>query len=158
METKHAILPGLQIRWLIRRDLLEVLSIEKGCFGIHAWSEEEFLDALRQRNCIAMVAELDGRIAGYVLYLLEKGRFDLINIAVAPTLHRHGIGSRMIDRLVLKLSGQGRSRIKAVLVERNLGGHLFFRSQGFVCSEVMRNYYENGDAGYLFVLSVPPMP
>lgn len=34
--------PGEQIRWLIRRDMNEVLEIEKDCFAI-PWSEEDFL-------------------------------------------------------------------------------------------------------------------
>ena len=40
-----------QIRWLIRRDMDEVLSIEQGSFE-YPWTEEEFLCCLRQRNCI----------------------------------------------------------------------------------------------------------
>ena len=49
-----------QIRWLIRRDMDDVLAIERASFQF-PWTEEEFLCCLRQRNCIGTVAELDHR-------------------------------------------------------------------------------------------------
>ncbi|MCA9038691.1 MAG: ribosomal-protein-alanine N-acetyltransferase RimI, partial [Planctomycetaceae bacterium] len=54
-----------QIRWLIRRDMDEVLTIERNSFQF-AWNEEEFLCCLRQRNCIGTVAELDHKIVGFM--------------------------------------------------------------------------------------------
>jgi len=39
-----------QIRWLIRRDMTEVLEIENASFE-YTWNEEDFLHCLRQRNC-----------------------------------------------------------------------------------------------------------
>ena len=45
-----------QIRWLIRRDMPEVLGIENDSFE-YAWKEEDFLCCLRQRNCIGLVSE-----------------------------------------------------------------------------------------------------
>lgn len=45
-----------QIRWMIRRDMAEVLNIEHDSFEF-PWTEEDFLGCLRQRNCIGMIAE-----------------------------------------------------------------------------------------------------
>ena len=44
------------IRWMIRRDMPEVLAVEGESFEF-PWCEEDFLRCLRQRNCIGMVAE-----------------------------------------------------------------------------------------------------
>jgi len=55
----------VQIRWMIRRDMAEVLRIERESFEYH-WTEEDFLCCLRQRNCIGMVAEADGQVVGLV--------------------------------------------------------------------------------------------
>ena len=41
----------VHIRWMIRRDMPEVLAIEHASFE-YPWCEEEFLRVLRQRNCI----------------------------------------------------------------------------------------------------------
>ena len=45
----------VHIRWMIRRDMPEVLQTEQESFE-HSWTEEDFLRCLRQRNCIGMVA------------------------------------------------------------------------------------------------------
>src|SRR5690606_11120530 len=61
----------IQIRLLIRRDMTEVLAIERESFEF-AGSEEDCLCCLRQRNCIGMVAEEDDAIVAYMIYELHK--------------------------------------------------------------------------------------
>ena len=48
---------NVHIRWMIRRDMPEVLAIESGGFA-NPWTEEDFIRCHRQRNCVNMVAEL----------------------------------------------------------------------------------------------------
>ena len=48
-ESTQEPIVGVQIRWLIRRDMTDVLQIEAGSFE-NAWTEEDFLCCLRQRN------------------------------------------------------------------------------------------------------------
>ena len=78
---------GVHIRWMIRRDMPEVLKIEAGSFEF-PWSEEDFIRCLRQRNCIGMVAEHDERVVGFMIYELHKSRLHIINFAVHPTFRR----------------------------------------------------------------------
>ena len=63
----------VHIRWMIRRDMMEVLEIENQSFEF-PWSEEDFIRCLRQRNCIGMVAEHDERVAGFMIYELHRNR------------------------------------------------------------------------------------
>ncbi|MDR2763385.1 MAG: ribosomal-protein-alanine N-acetyltransferase RimI, partial [Planctomycetaceae bacterium] len=55
------------VRWMVRRDFPEVMAIEKNCFEF-PWQEEDFQVCLKQRNCIGMVAEIDSRVAGFMIY------------------------------------------------------------------------------------------
>ena len=73
---------SVQIRWMIRRDMPEVLKIEHESFEFN-WTEEDFLACLRQRNCIGMVAEHDNRVVGFMIYELHKTRLHILNFAVA---------------------------------------------------------------------------
>ncbi len=110
---------AVQIRWMIRRDMPDVLRIERESFEFD-WTEEDFLNCLRQRNCIGMVAEHDGRVVGFMVYCLHKTRLQLLNFAVASS-HRHfGIGRQLVDKLVNKLSQQRRQEISVELRETNL--------------------------------------
>lgn len=132
----------VQIRWLIRRDMTEVLQIEREGFEF-PWSEEDFLCCLRQRNCIGMVAECNGEIVGFMIYELHKSRLRILNFAVSSSMRRQSVGAQMVRRLVDKLSQQRRQEILLDIRERNLTAQLFFKSQGFKAVGVLRNYYED---------------
>ena len=128
-----------QIRWLIRRDLTEVLEIEKASFE-YTWTEEDFLCCLRQRNYIGMIVEKDNEINGFMIYGLHKQKLRLVNFAVDPKYRREGIGSAMTNRLVEKLIQQKRKEIVLAIRETNLPAQLFFKEQGFKATRILRNY------------------
>lgn len=131
------------IRWMIRRDMPEVIRIEWSAFEF-PWSEDDFVRCLRQRNAIGMVAEdWDDKIVGFMIYELHKTRLHLLNIAVAVTDLCRGIGNQMISKLKNKLHHQRRSRILLEVREKNIGAQLFFKQQGFRCISILKNYYED---------------
>ncbi|HZZ71455.1 MAG TPA: ribosomal protein S18-alanine N-acetyltransferase [Pirellulales bacterium] len=133
---------SVHIRWMIRRDMVEVLETENSSFEF-PWLEEDFLRCLRQRNCIGMVAEHEDRVAGFMIYELHKTRLHVLNFAVAPDFRRHRVGTQMINKLVGKLSSQRRTRIQLEVRETNLPAQLFFRSCGFRAVNVLRSFYED---------------
>ncbi|MCY2962590.1 MAG: ribosomal protein S18-alanine N-acetyltransferase [Planctomycetota bacterium] len=130
------------MRWMIRRDMAEVLDIERDSFEFN-WTEEDFLSCLRQRNCIGMVAEYDNRVVGFMIYELHKTRLHILNFAVEPARRKLGIGSQMIEKLVNKLSQQRRQEIVLEVRETNLAAQLFFHAQGFRATQVLRNHYHD---------------
>lgn len=133
---------GLHVRWMIRRDMTDVLKIEAESFEF-PWSEEEFVRCLRQRNCIGMVAEMHDKIVGYMIYELHKNRLHILNFAVAAEYRRRGVGRRMTSKLIAKLSPQRRTRILLEVRETNLAAQLFFRKQAFRAVSVLRDFYED---------------
>jgi ribosomal-protein-alanine N-acetyltransferase len=133
---------NVQIRWLIRRDMADVLRIEKQSFE-RPWTEEDFLCCLRQRNCIGMVAEHEHEIVGFMIYELHKSRLHILNFAVDNDFRRRSVGAQMVLRLVDKLSQQRRSEIMLEVRERNLDAQLFFRSQSFRAVTVLRAHYDD---------------
>lgn len=100
----------VHIRWMIRPDMPEVLAIESQS-SESPWSEEDFINCLRQRNRIGMVAEHDERVVGFMIYELNKTRIRVLNFAVAKAFRRRGAGTQMVQKLIGKLSTQRRSRI-----------------------------------------------
>src|SRR5208283_1157645 len=138
----------VHIRWMIRRDMPEVLAIEHASFEF-PWCEEEFLRVLRQRNCIGMVAELGDRIVGFMIYELHRNKIHILDFATHPDLRRQGVGHQMVDKLVSKLSSQRRNRIGLYLRETNLPAQFFFRVAGFRAVEVIREHFpDTGEDAY----------
>jgi [ribosomal protein S18]-alanine N-acetyltransferase len=132
----------VHIRWMIRRDMPEVLDIERQSFEF-PWLSDDFTRCLRQRNCIGMIAESEDRLVGFMIYELHKTRIHVLNFAVAADCHRQGVGSQMVAKLAGKLSSQRRSRIVLEVRETNLAAQLFFRDAGFRAVSVLRNFYED---------------
>lgn len=130
----------VHIRWMIRRDMHEVLDIESESFEF-PWSEEDFINCLRQRNCIGMVADHADKVVGFMIYELHKTRLHVLNFAVAPDVRRRGVGAQMLNKLRGKLSEQRRNRILLEVRETNLPAQLFFRDTGFRAVNVLRGYY-----------------
>ncbi len=138
----------VHIRWMIRRDMPEVLAIEHASFE-YPWCEEEFLRVLRQRNCIGMVAEHGERIVGFMIYELHRNKIQVLDFATHHDFRRQGVGRQMIAKLVGKLSTQRRNRISLHVRETNLSSQLFFRVMGFRASEVVREHYaDTGEDAY----------
>lgn len=133
---------NVHIRWMIRRDMPEVLAIEKASFEF-PWSEEDFIRCLRQRNCIGMVAEYDERVVGFMIYELHKDQLHVLNFSVRPDVRRRHIGEQMVKKLCSKLSQQRRNRILLEIRETNLAAQLFFRKLGFAATSVLRDYYDD---------------
>ncbi len=132
----------VHIRWMIRRDMSDVLDIENRSFEF-PWSEEDFIRCLRQRNCIGMVAEHDEQVVGFMIYELHKTRLHILNFSVHEDFRRRGVGHAMVSKLISKLSHQRRNRILLEVRETNLGAQLFFRRAGFNAVSVLRDFYDD---------------
>lgn len=132
----------VHIRWMIRRDMPEVLAIESQCFEF-PWSEEDFIRCLRQRNCIGMVAEHNERVVGFMIYELHKNRLHILNFAVHEQMRRRRVGTQMVKKLASKLSRERRNRLMLEIRETNLSAQLFFRDAGFRAISVLRAFYDD---------------
>jgi [ribosomal protein S18]-alanine N-acetyltransferase len=139
----------VHIRWMIRRDMPEVLQTEQESFE-YAWTEEDFLRCLRQRNCIGMVAEHGEKVVGFMIYELHKNKLHILNFAVHGEWRRLKVGAQMVAKLISKLSSHRRTRICLEVRETNLPAQLFFRKQEFRAVRVLRGFYEDsGEDAFL---------
>jgi len=151
--TKQAV--HIDLRFMIRHDMPEVLAIENASFEF-PWSNEDFVYYLRQTSCIGMVAEHSSKVVGFMIYNLCKNNIGLLNFAVLPEMRRRGIGEKMITKLQRKLSEQRRAKIIFNLREKNLPAQLFFRQCGFRAIDVLRNLYEDThEDAYLMEYHIP---
>lgn len=139
------------VRWMIQRDMPDVLAIE-AAGNDYAWSEQEILNALRQRDWIGMVAfDESERVVGYMIYRIEtkKHRIRVFKFAVASDRHREGVGRRMVERLKEKLSAHKWRHLAIVVRERSFGA-MFFSHMGFRATKVLREHFgDSGEDGYV---------
>ena len=140
---------NVHIRWLLRRDMPEVLQVEQLSFE-YAWTEEDFLRCLRQSDCVGMVAEHAENVIGFTIYELHEKKLHIPDFAVHPSWRRAAVGSQMVAKLISRLSSHRRTRITLEVRETNLVAQLFFRKQGFRAVRVLRAFYEDsGEDAFL---------
>ena len=140
----------ISVRWMTRRDMSDVLKIEKKNNGNLGWEENDFLHALKQRNCVGLVATVEEQVAGFFIYYSEKKYFEIANFSVKQKHVLLGIGEVFINRLKMKLATQRKKSLVVNVRETNLYTQLFLRDLGFKAVKVVRNYYDTEDA-YRFI-------
>lgn len=144
------------IRWMIRRDMPDVLGIERLSFEF-PWHETDFIRCIRQRNCIGMVADAfperaqGSNVLGFMVYELHKTRLHLLNFAVDPDYRNCGVGAAMVKKLISKLSSQRRTQISLEVRESNLPAQMFFKQIGFRATAVLRDYYDDSPEDAYFM-------
>jgi len=136
------------IRWLIRRDMPEVLQIERTSFDA-PWCQEVFDEQLRRRRVIGMVAEQKDRVVGYVLYEIHREHIEIINLAVSTESRRQGIGGELVSKVLGKLRPY-RDLIIVRVLDRNLPGQLLFRHRGFRCNRIETQFFSDDSDAYVF--------
>ena len=141
--------PRVHIRWMVRRDLDEALEIERQRSG-RVWTREDFLSSVRRRNSVGVVAELQGRVVGFMIYELRKNRIRLLNLGTLSAVRCQTVGRQLIAKLIGKLRPGGRSRISCKVHERNLAAQLFFQKLKFFADDILRgDSPETQDDSYL---------
>jgi ribosomal-protein-alanine N-acetyltransferase len=120
----------VHIRWMVRRDVPEVLELERSGFG-EPWTAADIGAAMRSTGCIGTVAEHADRVVAHMVYRLHGKCIELLTLAVLPQYRRASIGTQLLARLASKLHPGRRNRITLQVHERNLPAQLFLRSCGY---------------------------
>lgn len=133
----------MNIRWMIRADLPQVLAIEEACYG-DPWSEVDFVGKLSMRDAIGLVVEVQDTVCGYCVHTLQKDHLEILNLAIDPMVARRGYGAALLEKVAGKLN-QKRNRVTALVPERNLDALLFLKACGFLAESIEREPYEDRD-------------
>lgn len=118
------------IRWMIARDMEEVLAIEAAS-DPSPWDRDDFMVCLRRMNCIGNVAERGDRVVGYTIYRLERDKLQILKLAVLPSARKSRVGTTMVRRLIDKLTSHRRWRIAANVDTSNLAALAMLAGEGF---------------------------
>lgn len=118
----------VNIRWMRRNDLSDVLAIEDATREL-PWGLNEFLNALRVAEMVAFVAEAEGQVLGYMVAGMFRGYLRVLNLAVRPDVQRCEIGMQLMEKLSGKLS-DAMPRIVVRVPETNLVAQKFFAAAG----------------------------
>jgi hypothetical protein len=142
------------VRMVTRRDMEQVLEIERQCFD-NAWTPGGFLKFMRRSDTVGLVAVgHDAEIVGFVLYERDGDCFRVVRIAEAVAERddsckvSHTIIQSVIARLTKKIT-----RVRVVIRETQNREIKLFSEEGFFAEGVVRRPFDDdsGDDAYSMV-------
>lgn len=141
---------GLIIRKGQSEDIDAIAHLEEMTFPF-PWSRESIRhDVEENPRAVILVAEWNGSFAGYMDVWRIAGEGQLNNIAVMPEARGHGIGGKLMKRMMEYLQEQGDGEITLEVRGSNAPAIHLYQKLGF--EEVGRRekyYLDNGEDALL---------
>lgn len=116
--------------------------IEVGLRG-WTWHPTRIARVLRGRETCVLVAEAEGRFAGFAITEFGDTRAHLSLFAVQPACQRRGIGLAMIEWIMESALTAGITRIDVEMRSNNFAARSFYEALGFVPTGQVAGYYQN---------------
>jgi ribosomal-protein-alanine N-acetyltransferase len=135
---------SLTVRSMYREDIPAVCAVDRLSFSI-PWSEVSFAAEINNTVGYYRVAELDGRIIGYIGGHLVLDEAHLTTFGVYPEYRRRHVGERLlVDFLRYALRCHCR-RITLEVRESNEAAQGLYRKYGFTPVSRRPRYYPDND-------------
>jgi len=131
------------IRDYRRQDFETLWQIDQACFarGI-SYTRPELAFYIARKRGFTMVAELDGKIAGFVVVdRYRHGQGHVITIDVRPEARRSGLGSRLMTAAEERLRSLGCSVVLLEAAVDNTAAIAFYKRHGYSIIQTIPRYY-----------------
>ena len=152
LATPHAV----TVRRMSASDASAALAILKESPEASIWSRESLLESVSQG--IAWAAELDGRVAGFLIGRVAADEFEILNLAVAKACRRRGIATQLVSAALEYAQTAGARQTYLEVRASNEGGIAFYTRMGFRECGRRPNYYRDPvDDAVLLVLHMSEM-
>lgn len=120
----------------------QVAELEKLCFS-DPWSESSVASELNNQLALWLVAEDNGRVAGYVGSQTVLGESDMMNVAIHPDYRKQGIATTLIVGLVEELRKRESHCLTLEVRASNENAISLYRKLEFQQVGCRKNYYRN---------------
>jgi len=148
--SKHSV----SFRPMALADLDPVMAIERASFT-YPWSTRFFLQELQVQCARSIVAEVDRKVVGYILFWLLPDEVDIHNLAVDRAFRRCGIGRALLQSVVRQARERGSVRVTLEVRSSNTGAQMLYESVGFVTTGIRKGYYsDNGEDALAMALQL----
>ena len=153
------------MRQFIPDDLPQVIEINRICLPEN-YNSTFFLDIYRNCPDAFVVAEVNGKVVGYIMCRLEHGlsetrRFRLVkkghivSVAVLPEYRRTGIGSALVTEALRSLSKDRAEECFLEVRVTNESAIDLYKKLGFTITRKASHYYFDGADAYVMSFRFP---
>lgn len=139
---------AVALRIMTPDDLDQVMELEQLLFGSDTWTREMLAAELEQQPATRhyLVADEQGRIAGYAGLLAAGQQGDVLTIGVAAEQQGRGIGTALLRALLAEAGRRGCREVFLEVRTDNYRAQDLYRRHEFTEIGIRRGYYQPSGA------------
>ena len=131
---------AISIRRMQMADLDAVVVVENKAFTT-PWSRTAFEEELKNDLAHYLVVVEEGQLVGYGGFWLVLDEAHVTNIALLPECQGHGLGSLLLEHMVLNAKMLGAVSMTLEVRPSNIPARKLYSRRGFVERGLRPNYY-----------------
>lgn len=136
-----AIKMNVEILRMTRDDVPIVAAVDKSVFSV-PFKEQDFYEYIDNPLWSFYVAKCDGKIVGYISYMIIFNDADLVNVGILPEYRGLGIGTKLLHEMVMDCDSRDVSYIHLEVRKSNSVAIKLYESFGFIVVGVSKNHYK----------------
>ena len=148
-SSRRVHIKAVLIRAATPGDIPSIRSLEQQAENAAHWTDREY-EALFAPDAparIALVAcdEVGSGVVpihGFLVAQCVLDDWEIENVVVAPARRRHGVGTKLIQQLLLRARNQGATSVLLDVRESNLAARRLYEKLGFNTQGSRKNYYK----------------
>lgn len=145
MSRRQQPAAGFTLRDHHLADFDALWQLDQECFPPElAYSRTELAGYMRRKNSLTLVAEREGRIAGYIV--AERGGRavgHIITLDVRAEARRSGLGSKLMVAAEERLRAMGCASVLLEVAVSNAAAIAFYHRQGYATLVTIPKYYND---------------
>jgi ribosomal-protein-alanine N-acetyltransferase len=146
----------VSLRRLDLSDLDAIEAIERASYPA-PWSRSMFASELAKQSSLSIAAVTpDDRLVGYLVLSRYVDAWHVMNVAVDPSMRRHGVASTMLRHLFEMTRHDAERGYTLEVRVSNTAAIALYESFGFVSHGVRRGYYTDNKEDALIMWKDAP--
>ena len=150
IENARAASDGIVYRPLDAAHAADVATMETQVMGSDAWNTALVLDELPRIDRVWWAAFSGDELVGYAGGMVVDGDVQILKVAAAPALRRHGIARQLLARVASDVRNLGARTASLEVRVSNTGAHRFYEALGLENIGRRPRYYSDGEDAFIY--------
>lgn len=129
----------------------QLVNLERECFTVEAYTQRRISRLLKDPKSAALLAKVDGDIAGFIIGLIEDSKNHrlghVVTIDVAPRYRRRGVGSILLKEMEAIFLREGAEAVYLEVRVDNRSARQLYSDHGYGSIGALEDYYSVGAHG-----------
>jgi [ribosomal protein S18]-alanine N-acetyltransferase len=115
------------------------------------WSGDSYLRIFTEPGRLALVAESDNHLVGFIVARTVADQWEIENVVVGTDHRRHGIGTQLVNAVIDAARSHAVEQLLLEVRESNHTARALYRKLGFIESGRRSGYYSAPSEGAILL-------